>query len=342
MRRTGNLFDAILERGNLRLAFSRAILGKRDRPDVREFARDLEDNLAGIARDICEETMSLGLSSQFTIFDPKERIITAPCFRERVLHHAILNVAEPAFERFLIDDTFACRVGKGRIAALHRAMAFCRRFPHAIKLDMRHYFGSIPHTELLNRLGRRFKDRRLLKLFDDIIGSHHEETDRGLPIGSLTSQHFANFYLGWFDRFVKESLRIRGYVRYMDDCILWGETPSAVRQLADSCEQFLQHELDLKVRQPSPVFRVRSGVEMLGCRVFPDRLQLDRRSRHRYRARLRDLDEGFLRGELTETELQQRSEALTAFTMAGGVRSWKFRQRVLEGLPVSGHGARTG
>jgi RNA-directed DNA polymerase len=342
MRRAGNLFDAVSDRENLRLAFSRAIRGKRDRPDVREFGSDLEGSLASLAADIVAGRLTLGQSSQFTIYDPKERIITAPAFRERVLHHAILNVCEPAFEQFLIDDTFACRAGRGRIAALQRAQTFCRRYPHAVKIDMRHYFDSIPHAGLLSRLQRRFKDRRLLELFELIIHSHSSGVGRGLPIGSLTSQHFANFYLGWFDRFVKESLRLRGYLRYMDDCVLWGDSPSSIREYTKACRQFLEQELNLEIHQSPPTFRVRSGVELLGCRVFPDRLQLNRRSRHRYRARLRDLDEGFLRGELTEAELQQRSEALTAFTIAGGVRSWKFRQRVLEGLPVSGHGARTG
>ncbi len=342
MRRTGNLFEKVPTRDNLRLAFSRAIRGKRDRRDVRAFGQDLDRNLSELARSILAESLTLGQAVEFTIFDPKQRVITAPCFRERVLHHAILNVCEPVFETFLIDDTYACRVGKGRIRALSRAVTFCRRFSHATKIDMRQYFASIPHERLQELLEKRFKDRRLLRLFENIIGSHSSSTAHGLPIGSLTSQHFANFYLAWFDRYVKETLRVRGYLRYMDDCILWSDSPSSITVITDACRRFLEEELRLEIRPKPPRFRVRCGVDLLGCRVFPDRIQLNRHSQSRYRARLRELDMAFLRGELAELELQQRSEALTAFTMAGGVQSWKCRQRVLEGLPVSGHGARTG
>ena len=173
----------------------------------------LDENLAGLARDLAEGTYTVGPYHQFTIFDPKERLITAPCFRDRVLHHALTLVCEPVFERFLIADTFACRRGKGREAAVERAKQFARRYPWFLKLDIRKYFNSIDHEILLGLLARKFKDRRLLDLFGRIIASYEVAPGRGVPIGSLTSQHFANFYLGWLDRFVKEGLRAGGYVQ---------------------------------------------------------------------------------------------------------------------------------
>ena len=118
----GNLLPRIVERENLRWAVYRALRGKRDRPDARAFVADLESKLRRMADEVWSGTIPLGRSTQFTIHDPKKRIITAPCFAERVLHHAIMNVCEPVFERFLIDDTYACRIGKGRVAALHRAV----------------------------------------------------------------------------------------------------------------------------------------------------------------------------------------------------------------------------
>ena len=168
------------------------------------FLHDLDHHLEAMAEQLQAGTFPLGRFRQFIRFDPKERIITAPCFPERVLHHAIMNVCEPVFERWLIDDTFACRAGKGRLAALDAAQQFARRFPFFLKLDIRKYFDSMSHDRLLELLARRFKDRALL---DCSAGSCVRSGAGwgGLPIGSLTSQHFANFYLGWFDRFVKET-----------------------------------------------------------------------------------------------------------------------------------------
>jgi hypothetical protein len=114
-------------------------------------------------------TYSLGRFRQFVIHDPKERIITAPCFPERVLHHGVMNVCEPVFERWLIDDTYACRRGRGRVAAVLRAREFTCRFPFYLKLDIRKYFDSVPHDELVARLHRLFKDGRLLELFARIV-----------------------------------------------------------------------------------------------------------------------------------------------------------------------------
>jgi RNA-directed DNA polymerase len=127
-----------------------------------------------------------------------------------------MNVCEPVFERWLISDTFACRQGKGRLAALDRARKFAACHPFFLKLDVRRYFDSVPHDVLYRRLDRLIKDPRLLCLLHRIIGSFSTTPGRGLPIGSLTSQHFANAYLGALDRFVKERLRVTGYVRNQD------------------------------------------------------------------------------------------------------------------------------
>ena len=342
MKRTGNLLERIVQRDNLQLAFHRAFQGKRDRPDARQYASDLEANLYRMAAEVVSGEFPVGRCWQFTIYDPKERVITAPCFEERVLHHAIMNVCEPLFERFLIGATFACRRGKGRIAALEHAMRYSRRFPLLLKLDVRKYFDSISHEVLAERLKRRFKDPRLLDLFGRIIDSCHTWPGRGLPIGSLTSQHLANFYLGWFDRFVKESLGATGYVRYMDDCAIWGADRGKMRDVLARCEAFLDTELALAVKPTPLIVPGRRGFEFLGCRVYPDHLKLNRRSRSRFRRKLFDLEAAYARGEIDEGTLQRRATGLIAFTTAGGTRSWKFRTRVLQHLPVSGQRARTG
>ena len=213
MRRASQLFDRIADRENLRVAAHKALRGKRSKQDARAFVANLDESLESMRKELNRGDIALGEYHQFTIFDPKQRVITAPSFRERVLHHSIINVCEPGFERSLIADSFACRRGRGRIAALVRAREIAGRFQFFLKTDIRQYFASISHEILGARLERLFKDLRLLALLHRIMGGFESSPGRGLPIGSLTSYHFENFYLGCFDRFVKEGLRCKGFVR---------------------------------------------------------------------------------------------------------------------------------
>jgi hypothetical protein len=206
MKRVGNLFDAIVDHDNLLTAVWNAKRGRSHRPEVRLYLSGLDRHLAALADGLSAGTFPVGRFQQFLIRDPKERVITAPCFPERVLHHAIMNVCEPHFERWLISDTFACRAGKGRSAALARARQFAKQNTWFLSLDVRKYFDSIDHDVLRRSLTRRIKDVRVLDLFGRIIAGYRGGIGRGLPIGSLTSQHFANFYL--------DPLNRRSRVRY--------------------------------------------------------------------------------------------------------------------------------
>lgn len=342
MPRTGPLFERVIDRDNLRLAFARALRGKRSRPDAQDFGRHLDRNLGGMAAQLRGGTFPVGRFRQFVIHDPKERIITAPCFAERVLHHAVMNVCEPLFERWLIADTYACRAGKGRVAALQRAQQFARRFPFFLKLDVRHYFDSVPHGPLLERLARRLRDRRLLDLLGRIVRSFRGAVGRGIPIGSLTSQHLANFYLGWFDRFAKEVLRVKGYVRYMDDMALWADTKAALKEALSAGEAFLREELRLELKPTPYLNRTEHGLDYLGCRVFKRHTTLNRRGRQRFRRKLARLEQDFAADRIGDEELQQRATALVAFTRTAGLSAWRFRRGVLQELAVRGHRPRPG
>ncbi len=184
-----------------------------------------------------------GSYTYFTIYEPKERLVAAAPFRDRVVHHAIVRVIEPIFERRFIEDSFACRRGKGTHAAMRRSAQFARRFPYALKCDVRKYFPSIDHGILLNELARMIADERLLMLiavdpghtrrrYSPEMAAGGELFDVqfhkvGLPIGNLTSQFFANVYLNPLDHFVKHELRVKGYVRYLDDFVLFGHDRKA-------------------------------------------------------------------------------------------------------------------
>jgi hypothetical protein len=335
--RVVNLFEQILERDNLRLAAYKALRGKRDRPAVRLFVQQLDDNLRTMAAQLRDGSFPVGRCRQFVRCNPKRRTITVPCFAERVLHHAIINVCEPHFERWLIADTFACRVGKGQAAALRRARQFAHRYPFVLKLDIRKYFDSVSHDRLLALLARRFKDRQLLDWFERIVRGYRGELGQGIPIGSLMSQHFANFYLGGFDRFVKETLRIRGYVRYMDDMALWSASPEELQSALAAGRTYLAETLGLQLKA-GYLNRSAHGLDFLGCRVFRRHLILNRRSRRRFQRKLFGLESSHADGQTGEAELQQRAQSLVAFARQAGVCSWRFRQAVLQKAWVRGHG----
>ena len=155
-----------------------------------------------------------------------------------------------------------------------------------------------------------------------------ESPDHGLPIGSLTSQHFANFYLGWLDRYVKENLRLGGYVRYMDDMILWDDDRQRLEEVHRLCSAFVAGKLSLEFK-PAAVRRVSAGINYLGCRIWPTHVELNRRSKRRWRNRVRVLERAERLGLISERELQARLTALTAFAKGAGVKSWRFRKSVL-------------
>jgi RNA-directed DNA polymerase len=252
MKRVGNLMEAIADPDNLRLAFWRAARGKAAKAEVRQFRAGLNGELARMGSGLLSGDYPVGRFTQFTVWDPKERRIHAAAFPERVLHHALMNVCEPWFERLLISDTYACRRGMGQWAAVRRAERYAAASRFFLKLDVCKYFDSIVHDRLLAGLERHFKDPLLLHWFRRIVLSHETSPGRGLPIGSLTSQHFANFYLGALDRFVKEGLGRRRYVRYMDDSVVWGASGGELKPVLQALGTFLEVELGLQLKPQLP------------------------------------------------------------------------------------------
>ena len=327
MRRENNLYPKIAEPENLRLAFWKAQRGKRHRPDVQAFRADLDLNLDRLRSTLLDESLSLGVYHYFTVRDPKVRQICAASFHDRVLHHAVMNVCEPVFERYAITDTYACRPGKGTHRAVARAQEFARRFPFLLRMDISRYFDNIDHRVLMRLLARRFKDRQLLRLFDRILETYQTRCGKGLPIGNLTSQHFANYYLGALDHHVKEVLQVRGYLRYMDDFMLFGKTRHEMRRRLADIREFLSNELSLELKDGVQLKATHSGVSFLGFRVFPFRTGLTSRSRRRFVTKLRLYEEEFLSGKLSENDLSRRMQAAVGFTEWADAAG--FRRRVI-------------
>ena len=340
MKRTGNLWSAVVEHGNLVRAFHQAARGKRHKLEVRRFAADLDGNLERLRRELEDGSFPTGRFHVFKVFDPKERTIHAARFPERVFHHALMTLCEPVLERQSVFHSYACRKGKGRMRAIGAARQAARRHAWYLKLDIRKYFESIPHGLLLARLRRVFKDPEVLFWFDRIIRGHRPGEGKGLPIGSLTSQHLANFFLGPLDRFCQAHPAVKAYCRYMDDFVCWGEDKAGLVALGREIGRAVEQELGLALKHPPSAQPAARGMDFLGYRIFPGHAELNRRSKVRYRRRLRLLAELHGAGRLSEAGVQQRLTALTAFVLP--VRSWRFRRRVMEPIRSAAIGLEPG
>ena len=266
MKRVGYLMERIAEPENLREAFLLASRAKSGKPDVLTYRAKRMANLDNLRKQLLSGNALVGGYHQFKVYDPKERTITVAPFAQRVLHHAIMRVCEPYLENKLVPWTYACRKQKGRIAALNAAAKHCRSYDWYLKLDIRKYFDSILHSSLLERLRGIFKDAALLRLMEGIIRSYEVTRGRGLPIGNLTSQHFANLYLGTLDRFIEQEAKKTGMhvVRYMDDLVVWAVAQTDLKDLRARLREFLPTALGLELKQER-IGRVVNGVPFLGC-----------------------------------------------------------------------------
>lgn len=327
MRRQGNLLEQIAEPDILRLAFCKAARGKRNRAEVRLFQAQLHEELELLRRQLLTGEVAVGSYRFFTVFEPKKREICAAVFRERVLHHALMHVIEPIFERYAIDDSYACRKNKGLHAAVGRAKELSRRFPCCLKLDIAKYFDSIDHEMVMEMIARLIKDKKVLRIFNLIIDSYHTKPGKGMPIGNLISQHVANLYLGSFDHWVKEHLGVRGYVRYMDDFLLFGQDRERLRTLLGQVEEYLMAKLKLTLHHDRQLHRTTTGIAYLGYRIFPDGIKLSAKSRNRFARKFRRYEDRYLRGEWDMETLNRHMTALIGFT--AGADSTGFRRKVV-------------
>ena len=253
---------------------------------MQAYARHLRENLLKLRAQLLENRVDVGHYHYFKIYDPKERQICAAAFPERVLHHALMNICHPYFEKHLIYDTYATRPEKGIYKALNKAFRAMHTYPYVAKLDFRHYFDNIPHELLKQKLRRLFKDPYLLGAFDKIIDSYAASEGYGIPIGNLTSQYFANYYLSSLDHHMKEQCRVPVYIRYMDDILLFERTHSLLRQQILTLKAYAYHILKLLLK-PVTTYASRQGVTFLGYKLYPHKLLLSARSKKRFLHKLR-------------------------------------------------------
>ncbi len=283
MKRHSGLFEKIYDFSNLERAYRKARRGKRYRNEVLRFTKNLEENLVNIQNHLIWKTYTQGEQRVFMIREPKARTISAVPFRDRVVQHAVNNIIEPIFDKRFFAHSYACRKDKGthsasaQLSRWVRNLTFEEKPLYALKADIHSYFKSIDHGRLKAIIRRVIKDAAALWLIDLIIDSG-DASGRGIPVGNLTSQLFANIYLDTLDKFIKEELRVRHYIRYMDDFVILSDDKKELQRILEAVEAFLRDKLDLSLNPKTTILNAKNGVDFCGYRHFYDHKKVRRRS----------------------------------------------------------------
>lgn len=356
MKRVGNLWPRVIDFDNLLQAARKAQKGKRYRQNVLAFNYNLETELLVLRDALQAKTYRPGKYQTFQVWQPKPRLISAAPYRDRVVHHALCNVIMPIFERTFIFDSYANRTGFGTHRALKRFTQFARSHRYILQCDVRKYFPSIDHEILKALIRRKIKCSDTLWLIDTIIdGSNAQELSldyfpgddlltplerrKGLPIGNLTSQFFANIYLNGFDHYVKEQLKGKAYLRYVDDFALFADDQPFLADARLAIEDYLA-TLRLKIHPiKSQLFETCHGANFVGFRVLPDRIRVRNDNLVRARNRLKRLQQAYARNRISFEHLTQSVQSWAAHLKHGD--TWYLRGDIFNQLvfvkAVSGH-----
>ncbi len=352
MKRVKNIYEKVYDFDNLYNAYLNARKGKRFRDDVLKFSSNVEEHLIDIQNELMWETYKVGKYRKFIITDPKKRLIMALQFRDRVVQWAIYRQINPLFDKQFIEDSYGCRDGKGTHRATQRLQYWLKQNDrkagkhYYLKLDISKFFYSIDHEILIDILKRRIADNRMINLLKTIIIS--EDTDfglpegfitdyppltgssLGLPIGNLTSQMFANIYLNELDQFCKHKLKIRQYIRYMDDIIILGNDKKHLIYLKNEIENFVNNKLRLRLNNKTAIRPIGMGIEFVGYKVWPTHIKIRKSSVIRMKMRLKEVQHLYSKGLIDIDEL--RSVLASYFGFMKHCNSYNLRKKLSETL----------
>jgi retron-type reverse transcriptase len=267
MKRINNLYERICSMENLQLADAVARKGKKQ-PAIAAHDLNRDANLIMLQQLLKEKTYRTSEYTTFRIFEPKERIIfRLPYFPDRIAHHAVMNVLEPIFVSAFTADTYSCIKGRGIhavAASVKNALRDDEGTRYCLKLDIKKFYPSVDHGVLKQQLRKKFKDADLLWLLDGIIDSAE-----GLPIGNYLSQYLANFYLTYFDHWLKEELRVKYYFRYADDMVILASDKPYLHRILSEIREYLREKLKLTIKENYQVFPVDDrGIDFVGYVFF--------------------------------------------------------------------------
>lgn len=324
-----DVYDGICEYEELYNSHLEARKGKRYRDDVLVFTDRLEENLIEIQNELIWQTYKVGKYRQFYVREPKLRLVMALQYRDRVVQWAIYRKLYPYYDKQFIEDSYACRRNKGSHKAADRLQYWLRQVSrkpgkwYYLKLDISKYFYRVDHLVLLDILGRRIKDLRLMRLLEEIINSEDtrfglpaglspEEctedmwlSDVGMPIGNLTSQLFANLYLNELDQLCKHEFKLHYYIRYMDDVIILLDDKTELARLKETIEEFLNGVLHLDLNKKTAIRPCSLGVDFVGYHIWATHRKLKKQTARRMIRNVKRMCEEAAAGKLCREEFER-------------------------------------
>lgn len=326
MKRQLITLEEIADYNNLLLALHKAAKGKRHRQVVQDFMAQCDEKLSTLSADIMAEKLPYGRFNAFQIYDPKQRLIHAACFEDRVFHHAVMNLAGSRLEKAMIYHSYACRPQKGVHKAVRQVQYNLQRYAYFVKIDITAYFSHIDHDILLTLLKRCFKGKALMDQLQRIIHSCPDTEQKGLPIGSLTSQYFANYYLDGLDRFLASHQQVQANIRYMDDVLWWCDTKAQAKDVLSETVHYLQTERKLAVKATIQCLPSHAGMTYCGFRIMQGIVRLSRRRKRAINQRRQFWEQQYLQGGISETQLQTAYAAVHAISQGTESLAWRKQQ----------------
>lgn len=329
MRNQSNLYENICSSKNLFLAYKKARKHKTKKIYVLEFEQNLLENLQTLQIELMTETYSPKPLKTFILRDPKTRKISKADFRDRIIHHALISIIQPIFEKSFIYDSCANQIGKGNLFALKRFDKFKRKVTNnlkseafCLKADIKHYFEEVNHEILLSLLNRKIKDERVIHLIKKILENGGFNL-KSMPLGNLTSQFFANVYLHELDYFVKHTLKAKYYIRYVDDFVILHESKEQLKEWKNEIDRFLIAELNLELHsQKSNIISLSCGIDFVGFRNFYHFRLTRKRNARKMIAKLED----YKNGEISKEKILESFQGWNAYSI--WANSYKLQREI--------------
>jgi retron-type reverse transcriptase len=332
-----NLWKELCSYENLFLAYKKARKHKTKRDYIKKFEKNLEDNLLLLRSELLLHSYEPRPLVNFIIRDPKTRKISKSDFRDRVVHHALCNVIEPIFEKRFINDSYANRKGKGTLKAIQRFDYFKRKASrnntipcYILKADIRKYFESVDHNVLIDMIQERIKDERIIWLVRKILANYiYKVKCKGMPLGNLTSQFFASIYLNELDQFAKHKLRVKGYIRYVDDFVMFEEDKRKLECYKAAINEFLIKRLKIELHpDKSKIACLGNSINFLGFRVFYYHKLLKKPNLRKMKQKFELLKQKYLSKEIGYDEIYNFVEGWTAY--AKNANTYRLRRKFLK------------
>jgi len=310
---------------------------KTQKQYTQDFEKELLGNLIKLQSELEAGTYNPKPLITFTIRDPKTRKISKSDFRDRIVHHALYNIIEPIFDKTFIYDTYANRLGKGSLKAIKRFEHFRNivskngtRTAYILKADIRHYFETVSHEILLNLLKRKIADEKVLSLIKIILTNHVTEIKgKGMPLGNLTSQFFANVYLSELDHYAKETLQIKCYIRYVDDFVILSHSERQLNSYREKIDDFLLRKLELELHpEKTRIIPVHRGIGFLGLRIFENHKLLKKSNVRKFKNKLSRLCDQYYSKEIDYDKIYDSVEGWVANSKTAN--TYKLRNKLLQ------------